>query len=329
MSLIRDSEGKPIGFRGLSRDVTERKLMEETIRQSEERYRTIIEEMAEWYFETDLTGNIIFTNDVFANVLGHSQNELPGLNFRTFIKKEESESVYRLFHQVFETGEPIKNFPHEFVRPDSSIIFAELSIFPKRDREGNFSGFRGVGHDITERKRAEERIQYLATHDALTGLPNRLMFSQLLSHAIQSAQRNKRQLAVFFIDLDRFKTINDTLGHEAGDQLLQEIAMRFKQSLRAADVVGRPGGDEFIILIEEVNELSQVVTVAHKILTAAIKPIVLLGEECRVTASIGISIYPKDGEDEQSLMKNAGIAMYLAKEEGKNNYQFYSKDIQS
>jgi PAS domain S-box-containing protein len=165
ISLIRDSEGKQIGFRGLSRDITERKLMEETIRQSEERYRTIIEEMEEWYFETDLTGNIIFTNDVFANVLGHSQNELPGLNFRSFIKKEESESVYKLFHQVFETGEPIKNFPHEFVRPDSSIIFAELSIFPKRDREGNFLGFRGVGHNITERKRTEQQLNYMVTHD--------------------------------------------------------------------------------------------------------------------------------------------------------------------
>ena len=156
-----------------------------------------------------------------------------------------------------------------------------------------------------------------------------MMFSQLLNHAIQSAQRHKRQLAVLFIDLDRFKIINDTLGHEAGDQLLQEMARRFKQSLRAVDVVGRLGGDEFIILIEEVNELSQVATVAHKILTTAIKPMVLLGEECRVTASIGISIYPKDGEDEQTLMKNADMAMYFAKEEGKNNYQFYSKDIQS
>ncbi|OGP66594.1 MAG: hypothetical protein A2W27_08005 [Deltaproteobacteria bacterium RBG_16_44_11] len=180
-----------------------------------------------------------------------------------------------------------------------------------------------------ERQRAEDRIQHLATHDALTGLPNRLMFSQLLNHAIQSAKRYKRQLAVFFIDLDRFKTINDTLGHDAGDQLLQEIAIRFKQSLRAADVIARLGGDEFVILIEEVSDSKQVATVAHKILAAAIKPIVLLGEECRVTASIGISIYSEDAEDEQSLMKNADIAMYHAKEEGKNNYQFYSKDIQS
>ena len=183
--------------------------------------------------------------------------------------------------------------------------------------------------DVTERKRMEQQLNYMATHDALTGLPNRLMFNQLLNQAIRSAQRHKRQLAVFFIDLDRFKAINDSLGHEAGDRLLKEMAKRFKKSLRAVDVVGRLGGDEFVIFIEEVEEFRQVEIVAHKLLSSAIKPMVLQSEECRVTASIGISIYPKDGLDEQSLMKNADIAMYFAKEEGKNNYQFFSKDIQS
>jgi diguanylate cyclase (GGDEF)-like protein len=134
---------------------------------------------------------------------------------------------------------------------------------------------------------------------------------------------------VLFIDLDRFKTINDTMGHDAGDQLLQEIAARLKQTLRAVDIVGRLGGDEFVILIEELNDLSQVEIVAGRILSAVIKPINITNEECRVTASIGISMFPKDAQDEQSLMKNADVAMYLAKEEGKNNYQFYSEDIQS
>jgi diguanylate cyclase (GGDEF)-like protein len=175
----------------------------------------------------------------------------------------------------------------------------------------------------------EQQLNYMATHDALTGLPNRLMFNQLLNQAIRSAQRHKRQLAVFFIDLDRFKIINDSLGHEAGDRLLKEMANRFKKSLRAVDVVGRLGGDEFVIFIEEVEEFRQVEIVAHKLLSSAIKPMVLQGEECRVTASIGISIYPGNGTDEQTLIKNADMAMYFAKEEGRNNYQFYSKDIQS
>ncbi len=310
-------------------EIAKRRQIEEALRQSEERYRTIIEEMEEWYFESDLAGNINFSNYVFADVLGYSLKELTGLNFRSFIKKEESDLVFNLFHQVFKTGESTKNIPYEFIRTDGKVTPAEFSIFPKRDKEGKVCGFKGVGHDVTERKRAGEKIQYLATHDVLTGLPNRLMFSQLLNHAIQAAHRYQRQIAVLFIDLDRFKIINDTLGHEAGDQLLQEIATRLKHPLRAVDVVARLGGDEFVILIEEVSDSSQVATVAHKILTRIIKPITLMGQECRITASIGICMYPKDAEDEQSLMKNADMAMYLAKEEGKNNYQFYSEDIQS
>jgi diguanylate cyclase (GGDEF)-like protein len=203
----------------------------------------------------------------------------------------------------------------------------EFSIFPKRDSKEKIWGFRGVGHDVTERKRAEEKIQYLATHDILTNLPNRLMFIQLLNHAIKAAQRHKRQLAVLFFDLDRFKVINDTLGHEAGDKLLQEIATRLKKRLRAVDVIARLGGDEFTILMEEVKNVKQIAALARTILSLVMKPVTVMNQECRVTASIGISVYPKDGEDEQTLIKNADIAMYCAKEEGKNNYQFYSKEI--
>jgi len=326
---LKNQKGEIIGFRGIGRDITQRRQMEEALRQSEERYRTIIKEMEEWYFETDLAGNITFFNDIFATVLGYSQEKLIGLNFQSFVKKEESDSVYRLFNHVFKTGKPTRNFPYDFIHTDGAVTSAEFSIFPKRDKEGKVCGFRGVGHDITKRKLAEEKIQYMATHDALTGLPNRMMFSQLLNHAIKSAKRYQRQFAVLFIDLDRFKNINDTMGHDAGDQLLQEIAARLKQTLRAVDIAARLGGDEFVLLIEEVSDLSHVATVAHKILASIIKPLTIMEQECRITASIGISIYPKDAEDEQSLMKNADMAMYLAKEEGKNNYQFYSEDIQS
>ncbi len=312
----------------LYKEITRRKKIEEDLRQSEERYRTIIDEMEEWYFETDLAGDITFFNDNFINALGYSQKELKGLNFHDLIEKENSISISRLFHRVQKTGESIKNVPYEFLHTDGTITSVEFSIFPKRDKAGHIIGFRGVGHDITKRRYDEGRIQYLATHDSLTGLPNRLMFSQILNRSIQSARHNNQQLAVFFVDLDRFKIINDTKGHDAGDQLLQEIALRFKQALCATDVVSRQGGDEFIILIHEMAELSDIEAVAHKILASTYKPMTLLGEECRITASIGVSMYPKDGEDEQSLIKNADTAMYHAKEEGKNNYQFYSEDIQ-
>lgn len=227
----------------------------------------------------------------------------------------------------------------EVARKDGTTVWTETKFSFVKDKNKKTVGILGVSRDITERKRAEEQIQYLATHDVLTGLPNRMMFSQLLNQAIESARRHERQFAILFIDLDRFKIINDTMGHDAGDELLKDMARRLRLSLRAVDVVGRPqekndvvgrlGGDEFIILIEEINDLSQVAVVAQRVLGAAMKPMVILGEECRVTASIGISIYPIDGDDEQTLMKNADMAMYFAKEEGKNNFQFFSKNTQS
>ena len=172
-----------------------------------------------------------------------------------------------------------------------------------------------------------ERVEYLAYHDGLTTLPNRSLFSKLLTQGISQAHRYKRHLAVLFLDLDRFKQINDTLGHDVGDLLLQEVGRRLKGCLRDSDTVARLGGDEFVVLLPELEELAYVATVAKKMLTAVAMPFALAGQEFRVTASVGISIYPQDGEDEQTLMKNADIAMYQAKEEGKNNFQFYSEKL--
>ncbi|MDP9084576.1 MAG: EAL domain-containing protein [Pseudomonadota bacterium] len=172
-----------------------------------------------------------------------------------------------------------------------------------------------------------QRVEYLAYHDALTGLPNRSLFSKLLSQSINEAQRYGRQLAVAFLDLDRFKQINDTLGHEAGDQLLQEIARRLKECVRESDSVARLGGDEFVVLLPELGDGKYAAAVAQKILLQVAKVFTLVGQEFRVTASIGISTYPQDGLDEQTLTKNADIAMYQAKAEGKNNFQFYSDKL--
>lgn len=329
ISLLKDSSGKPIGFRGITHDVTERKQAEEALRQSEEKYRSILENIREAYFEVDLAGNFTFFNDSLCRLTGCSREELTGAGYRKFSDRENSKIVYRAFNKVFKTGEPTEGFDWLIIRKDGSKRYVEASVMLRKDASDNPIGFKGVIRDITERKQIEQELNHMATHDALTGLPNRLMFSQLLDHAIQSAQRNKKQLAVFFIDLDRFKIINDSLGHEAGDMLLKEMASRFKQTLRTVDVVGRLGGDEFTILMEDFNDLTQVEFLAQKILGTVMKPISIMDEECRVTASIGISVFPKDGRDEQSLMKNADIAMYFAKEEGKNNFQFYSDNIRS
>jgi diguanylate cyclase (GGDEF)-like protein len=172
-----------------------------------------------------------------------------------------------------------------------------------------------------------QRVEYLAYHDGLTGLPNRSMFSKLLTKSINEAHRYNRQLAVAFLDLDRFKQINDTLGHEAGDQLLQEVALRLRACVRDSDTVARLGGDEFVVLLPELADGKYAALAARKILLQIAREFTLIGQEFRVTASIGISIYPQDGLDEQTLTKNADIAMYQAKAEGKNNFQFYSEKL--
>ena len=172
-----------------------------------------------------------------------------------------------------------------------------------------------------------QRVEYLAYHDGLTGLPNRSLFSKVLHQSIGEARRYGRRLAVAFLDLDRFKQINDTLGHEAGDQLLMEVAVRLKTCVRSSDTVARLGGDEFVVLLPELEDEKYAAIVAQKILAAIARPFSLMGQEFRVTASIGICGYPQDGQDEQSLTKNADIAMYQAKAEGKNNFQFYSEKL--
>jgi diguanylate cyclase (GGDEF)-like protein len=180
-----------------------------------------------------------------------------------------------------------------------------------------------------EKEKAEERIKYLATHDSLTDLPNRAMFNQLLNLSVKTAERHQRQCAILFVDLDRFKIINDSLGHAAGDTLLIEMANRLRSSLRASDVVARLGGDEFIILLNEITDSQRAATVAGNLLSILSKPLELSGQECRVTASIGIALFPQDGADEQTLMKNADIAMYVAKQEGKNGVRLFSNDIKT
>lgn len=320
---LKNQKGENIGFRGVGRDITKRKQMEEALRQSEERYRTIIEEMEEWYFETDLNGNMLFFNDAIVRALRYPAKELTGLNFRAFIKSEQAEEIYKIFNQVYKTGEPVKNFPQEFVRPDGNITFAEFSIFPKRDHLGKIFGFRCVGHDITERKKTEKQLNYIATHDNLTGLPNRVLFMDRLKMALTHAKRNKHKLAVMMLDLDRFKNINDTLGHMMGDRLLKEVSLRMTELLRQNDTICRLGGDEFIILLPEIVRMEDASEVAEKIINAIQLPFIFDSYKLDISTSIGIVIYPDDCQDIDSLIKNADMAMYSVKSNGRNGHQFF------
>jgi diguanylate cyclase (GGDEF)-like protein len=182
---------------------------------------------------------------------------------------------------------------------------------------------------VSEKKQAEDRMEYLATHDGLTGLPNRTMFNHLLNASIRVGRRYQRSFALMFIDLDGFKAINDTLGHAAGDAVLVEVGNRLRGCLRDSDVVARLGGDEFVVILNEVAESHRVAKVAGHLIAAISKPIPFAEQECAVTASVGMALFPADGEDEETLIKHADIAMYLAKEEGKNDFRFFSSEIKS
>ena len=312
----------------ISRDISERLASENALRESEERFRSLTQLSTDMYWEQD-------DQFRFTSMSGTGSERVNTLTVQPIIGKKRWEQNYINMTAdqwaehiaLLEAHKPFRDM--ELCRLDESgkKIWISIAGEPVFDAAGVFTGYRGVGKDITERKQDEEHIHFLANHDALTSLPNRAMFNDVLNLAIQNARRYERNFAVLFIDLDRFKNINDTLGHDAGDKLLQEMGTRLTQTVRSSDVVARLGGDEFVVLVQEVAEPKQVAAVARKVLSALVQPMSIQGQECRVTASIGICTYPSEGHDEQSLMKNADIAMYRAKEDGKNNYKFYSEEI--
>jgi diguanylate cyclase (GGDEF)-like protein/PAS domain S-box-containing protein len=296
----------------------------EQLRESERRAASTLELAAVGIAHVDDAGRFQYVNPQLCRMLGYTENELIGMSVADVSHPDDAHMTDEVRENL--RGGEIDSFKIEkrYLRKDGSTLWVNLTVAVKRDRHGNRMHDVSIVEDISGRKTAEERVHYLATHDGLTGLPNRTMFAELLSLSVQTAKRHGSLCAVLFIDLDRFKIINDSLGHEAGDVLLREVASRLRGCVRGSDVVARLGGDEFVVLLQDVNDQAQVSAVARSMLSAAMRPVVILGQECRVTASIGICVHPSEGQDDDALMKNADMAMYIAKEEGKNNYQFYS-----
>jgi diguanylate cyclase (GGDEF)-like protein len=213
------------------------------------------------------------------------------------------------------------------IRRDGFECPIEDSAAPIHDRRGQVTGAVLVFHDVSAARAMSLQLSHLAAHDLLTDLPNRMLLNDRLSQAIASARRQRHRLAVLFLDLDRFKQVNDTLGHGIGDGLLQAVARRLVESVRRSDTVSRQGGDEFVLLLSRVDEAEDAAASAQKVINALAAPLDVGGHQLRVTASIGLGLYPDDGQDADTLISNADIAMYRAKERGRNVYQCYAPDM--
>lgn len=320
---LRNSKQEIVGFRGIGRDVTERTQMEEALRLSGDRYRTILEEIEEGYYEVDLAGNFTFANDAACRQFGYSREELIGLNYRAYVPKEDVKNVYRTWNKVYRTGEPVKSFPFATIKKDRTQIFLENSISPMRNKEGEIIGFRSVSRDITERKLFEQKLSEMATHDSLTGLPNRILLSDRLMVGTALARRNGHRLAVLMLDLDKFKEVNDAMGHSVGDELLKAVGQRLSSIMRKSDTISRIGGDEFVLVLPQILQVNDVTKFAERILSAFQQPFVFGRHRIEVTTSIGIAVYPDDGVENEHLLKRADSAMYKVKEQGRGTYKYY------
>ncbi len=319
--MERYPDGKPKRMIGTHADVTEHRMREEKLRQA----AAVFENTVEGVVITDAGGSIIAINRAFTDITGYSEAEIVGLSPNVMQSGRHDREFYQaMWDELNARGSWCGEI---WNRRKSGTIYPQwLTISVVLDEHNLISHYVGVFSDITTVKRSEEELNRLAYHDALTGLPNRLLLLDRISHAIRRATRSGSRFALLFIDLDRFKNINDNLGHQTGDELLIAVSERIQKRLRAEDTLSRLGGDEFILLMEDIPNEQQAAHLARDVLSLLSQPYHISGHDIFLSASIGISLHPEDGGDAENLIKHADTAMYRAKESGRNGYQFYTRD---
>lgn len=327
-SAVINSDGTIEALEGFIQDITVRRTSEEALKEAERRYRSIFENTVEGIFQSSAQGQYLRANPALAKIYGYDSPEELVSKLNDIEKQLYVDPARRQeFLRTMQSRQHSTNFESQVFRRDGSIIWISENARAVRDDNDEFLYFEGTVEDITDRKNYNQRIEYQATHDDLTGLPNRALLKDRLQQAISNADRTGSQVAVVFVDLDKFKDVNDSMGHLAGDQLLITMGQRLQSCVRDSDTVARPGGDEFVLILSNLHNLQSLSQTLERILSATAKPATIQQREFIVTSSLGVSLYPDDGKDCDTLLKNADTAMYEAKKAGKNNFQFFTREL--
>ncbi|WP_047541094.1 EAL domain-containing protein [Methylotenera versatilis] len=322
-------DGEVVGTVGFARDLSDIKKLQADILKTKSDYMTLVESLPLTISRYDLNFKCIFMSSYCERITGVPAEYMLGKTPSEFLHLHHlnltAEDVEAYMAQVIATAEPHVFELHGYAE-DKDFTYL-MRILPEFDVDKNVVGVMILGSDISEISEYREQLEHMAHHDALTSLPNRTMFNKRITSAINHAKRQKHLLGIFVIDLDHFKSINDTLGHVIGDALLIDVATRILNTLRAGDSVARLGGDEFAIMIQDVSKAEDLAVLAAKILQILALPFYVAGQELYVTASVGIAVYPRDSQHIDDLLKFADVAMYAAKKQGRNNYQFFVQEL--
>ncbi len=325
----RDAAGKVIGYYATTSDIHEQKAVEEELRRAHSILSAHVEGTPLAVIEFDPALKVVRWSGNAETFFGWSTDEALGRALWDWrlVFEEDAPAVDAMFKRLIAGPESQATHLNRNYRKDGSVIWVEWHNSALRDEAGNLVSILSLAQDVSSRIQAEERLQYMATHDGLTGLPNRLVLGDRLSGALARAQRSGHGMAVLFLDLDHFKDVNDTLGHKVGDELLRSLSRRIRGTLRQTDLLVRISGDEFVVVLEDLESEGGPDRVAQKILDEVLRPFPIEGHEVQVSASLGYAVHPEDGSDPETLLKNADAAMYHAKELGRNSYRAFSRSL--
>jgi diguanylate cyclase (GGDEF)-like protein/PAS domain S-box-containing protein len=325
---VIDVEGRPIALEGLIQDITKRKNAETALREAERRYHGLFDNAIEGIFRTTVEGNYLDANPALAHIYGFDSPQelmacLRDIGRQLYVDPQRREE----FMRIVKARGSVTGFESQVYRKNGDIIWISENARLVLGEDGRPTGYEGTVEDITERRLYQTRIERQANYDTLTGLANRSLLQDRLEQALLTATSFGTRIAVAFVDLDRFKYINDSLGHHVGDELLKEVAARVQSCVRECDTVARLGGDEFVLLINGHSGPDSVRSIMESLLTAISQPWIIEQGEFHVSCSIGVALHPEDGEDARALLKHADSAMYRAKDSGRNNYQFFTREL--